>query len=108
MQVVLDTTSYFKILSIHGWFPIPYKSRYYPAYRSVNGINQIFQQTMDSTVGFPQPNGNYYFSANLGFSYGTDQFGNPTTWNTVIVEILTAPSATTSGIGRVVSMYPGQ
>jgi len=108
MQIVLDRESYFHIFVFHAWWPITDKSRYYPAFRNVNSINKIFQQTIDSTIGFPEPNANYYFSADLGFFYGTDQSGNPTTWNTVVVEILTQPTVTTPGFGRVVTMYPGQ
>lgn len=107
-QVVLDTSGYFHIFARHVWWPIGNTSRYAQQFRNVPAINGIFAATVNSTIGFPQPNGNYYFSANLGFTVGTDQLGGPTTWNTVIVQVAVMPTATTPGVGTVVTMYPGQ
>jgi RHS repeat-associated protein len=106
--VQMNTSSYFHIFAFHVWFPIPGKSRYAPQYGNVNALNTILSRTVDATIGFPQPNGNYYFSSDLGFTVGIDQAGNPTSWNTVIVQPIQTPTESTPGAGVVVTMYPGQ
>jgi len=74
---------------------------------TIGAINMLFQLTVDSTIGFPQPNGNYYFSADLGFPVGTDQVGLSTSWNTVIVRLLEEPTQTTPGWRTRVSWFLG-
>jgi RHS repeat-associated protein len=106
--VQMNPSSYYHIYAFHAWFPIPGKSRYLPPFRNVNSLNAIMTKTVNSTIGFPQPNGNYYFSADVGFAYGTDEADNPTSWNTVIVRPIQIPTETTPGVGVVVTMYPGQ
>ena len=107
-EVQMNTSSYFHIFAFHVWFPIPGKSRYAAQYGNVNALNTILSKTLNSTMGFPEGNGNYYFSSDLGFIVGTDQAGLPTSMNTVIVQPVLTPSATTPGVGVVVTMYPGQ
>jgi hypothetical protein len=104
----MDRSSYFHIFARHVWWGLSDTSRYAASFRNVNALNALMTQTVNSTIGFPQPNGNYYFSADLGYPVGTDQAGNETSWNTVIVEPLVMPTETQQGMGRVVTMYPGQ
>lgn len=108
VELFLDNLSRLHIFGRHVWWPLGNTSRYLDQFGNTNAINQLFSLTVNSTIGFPQPNGNYYFSANLGFIVGTDQAGLDTTWNTVIVKMIQEPTPTTPGFGRVVTMYPGQ
>lgn len=96
------------IFGRHVWWPLNNTSRYLSKFGNTNAINGLFSLTVNSTIGFPQPNGNYYFSADLGFTVGTDQAGLATSWNTVIVELQQEPTPSTPGFGRVVTMFPGQ
>jgi RHS repeat-associated protein len=107
-DIYLDRTSYAHIFARHVWWPLSDTSRYAPQFGNMNSINGLFEATIHSTLGFPEGNGNYYFSTDLGFTVGTDQLGFATSLNTVIVEVMQQPTPSTHGLGRVVTMYPGQ
>ena len=107
VEITLDNMSRLHIFARHVWRPLNNTSRYLSQFANTNAINMLFQLTVDSTIGFPQPNGNYYFSADLGFPVGTDQVGLSTSWNTVIVRLLEEPTQTTPGWRTRVSWFLG-
>jgi hypothetical protein len=88
----------------HVVWPLPYVSRYASQYRNPNSLSNIFHETMQNAPGgIQQPNTRYAFTAYLGYNVGTDQNGDPTAYNTVIVQLL--PDSLSNA--QVITMFPG-